>query len=1050
MTLLAPRRSKSTFALTRNRALITSVVAIGIAVHQPVGAEIPTGTGLKVDITNRTVARVERSSVQGERFGTRENETFEILLSDGSSITLAPGSSIIIHQYAFDPANGSGHFSAELLSGSLRLMGGRLNQSAPLLVRTAAASLRLADGGAFVSLEGDDLRASLLAGALDIESGGVSRRIDKPGFEVVVRKDGASAPRRQQRGQAFADAAIINPGLRLGGMAKLVLAEEREPAGKDGAETDTQLVRSEVLQNQPAGSLNFANLGGPITLPGGGTVSLGDAAVASQSSLGSTSLNDADPDLRLAQHLLPYDPTFLDCAAGYCVRNPGRSSNRLLESGSFEFVLSGTGPGSLAQDGFPDNDLTYVFSSGLTEDSGRALGIIIDPLDIDNQNAPGSIVFLGEIYTAVANRPDYFENAGRIIGFDGDSSQYFIPTSFESQDLFLLTGNPDDAFLVDAGSGAVVVPLTNFPTSGRISVTHVSGPVVAGFNGASRTGDFGPDGESLTLAFFGINRPDTYGEYASYLQDAASTGNIDVNLAILQQGFGPLTRPSGSNFGQPMTREPNNFLFFQQTSTTGTNFVFATGDVSSLQSRLASGPTIDSFAITRGLIPVDLAPGLTFRNPDAPLSFRAFLPSATLPNGLNIDDLQSTPLYVANPSASSTSRLYHADFGLSADGRASTISATFGTLTYADGVLDNDRAQVTLDAATIGSTHSASTGSLALTSPLFATSVGGAQDRPGYASYLVLENVSEAENSLAGGTIDPLSGANETQYGLLRLASHGARVDRGTIPASANTGYVAGLVETPTSGTLQLGRLNSLSVNPADNSVSASLNFGGVSLQLGGAGQASAFVDRANYGAAVQSATANAAVVAGEGAVGDASAFARIQSYQHVQWGFFFGDIRIPALGSTDPRLHTALSTWVAGERWTGAPVQTLQGQATYTGHAIGSVVANGASRVDVGSFTQNWNFSSRDYSMQLIFPEPSGGPRDLIYTISLVPNAAPGVQYTGLSGLVENVQASINGELVGNGSALPQGSIGQFQLLNTSGTYAVAGTFAGDTGTGP
>jgi hypothetical protein len=618
-------------------------------------------------------------------------------------------------------------------------------------------------------------------------------------------------------------------------------------------------------------------------------------------------------------------------------------------------------------------------------------------------------------------------------------------------------------------SGQIALPESVFPADGQIKISHVVQRVLAYeaqqqviFHQAFPVVFDPTPGIPFLLMGPAQGTYEDYLKYYQYLAGGSPLGpkapDIPLDIGIFQVGFGSITaaNPQGAVLSGAMRRDTNNFLF-TQLSFEGKTFVYATGDVSRTTTRTRSGSSIDAFTITRGLTAADLTSDLHFRGADDPLNFRAFLPSETI-GSIPLANLASTPLFVANAAGTGPSRLFQADFGLSADGTSSTISLTLGTVTYED-TLDDGRAKVSVNGATIGSTHLATSTSpqvLSIASPLFATSVGGSDSLPGFTSYMVLENVSEAASSLGGGTINPLN-ASSTNFGLLRLASRdpslGASSDNGSSgnqlgdsTLTFNTGYAAGLLETPTTpGQLAFGTLDSLTLNGTDNSVAATVTLGGVTLQLGGASQPSTFIDKADYGASTQASGANAALVAGGALLH--------KTYQHVQWGFYFGDLKGPAAGSTDPQLHTALSTWAAGTRWDGAPVQTLQGQATYIGHAIGSVVANGVSRTDVGSFTQNWNFSSRVYSMALSFPQaiPAGGQSsNVTYSLSLTPTAgAPGIQYTGLSGLVQDVQARVQGELVrGTGAGqptLPQGTIGQFQLLNTAGTYSAVGTFAGD-----
>lgn len=390
-----------------------------------------------------------------------------------------------------------------------------------------------------------------------------------------------------------------------------------------------------------------------------------------------------------------------------------------------------------------------------------------------------------------------------------------------------------------------------------------------------------------------------------------------------------------------------------------------------------------------------------------------------------------------------------------------------------------------------GTTAEPTGGPVLIESPLVATSVGGGRKwlgtaaasglRPGYAGYLVLENANTVDpantadskaNEVPGGTIAPL-GAPATSYqtyGLLRLASGvTTTATRNTAPTSGPlAGFVAGAAEYETAtGNVVTPYLGTISVTPkpdagsVDASVTYALAVTGAAtpvthtVALGDAAAAdgqSSYVDPAHFGASTTGA-AKAGLVAGEAVKSGLPGGAGIKTYAHVQWGFFFGDL----MSEAGKRAFTALSSWVAGERYNGANADVgadsaMRGEVRFGGHAIGTVVRQpaGASAdiaTAVGSFAQVWNLNARTGSMDLSFdgqayngiPLAVAGPNGLAYAgrsaqIASVPGAAA-------------LQAQINGELVNvpTPTALPGGKIGSFQVRGVDAAYQANGTFAGD-----
>ncbi|MFZ2982635.1 MAG: hypothetical protein WA085_16525, partial [Sphingobium sp.] len=173
-----------------------------------------------------------------------------------------------------------------------------------------------------------------------------------------------------------------------------------------------------------------------------------------------------------------------------------------------------------------------------------------------------------------------------------------------------------------------------------------------------------------------------------------------------------------------------------------------------------------------------------------------------------------------------------------------------------------------------------------------------------------------------------------------------------------------------------------------------------------------------------------------------------IGSYQHLQWGFFFGDVLPSDPSGAERRNHSALSTWVAGKRFTGNNADvgadsSIRGSVSFSGHAIGTVLSDlsASAAVKVGSFTQQWDLNARTGTMDLAFDARA------FQAIPLAVSGTTGLAYGGTSLLVDSRQAKVSGELVDvpTARALPGATIGEFQVRSVDGTYQANGTFGGD-----
>lgn len=159
---------------------------------------------------------------------------------------------------------------------------------------------------------------------------------------------------------------------------------------------------------------------------------------------------------------------------------------------------------------------------------------------------------------------------------------------------------------------------------------------------------------------------------------------------------------------------------------------------------------------------------------------------------------------------------------------------------------------------------------------------------------------------------------------------------------------------------------------------------------------------------------------------------------EFMTWGWWGGDVRYNAASAYNPngRDRLGLASYVTG---TVTPTVQLPatGTATFSGHAVGNVVNNGASYVAAGSFTGVWNFAAQNGTVAI--------------------NNFDGTNYAGAasqSGGTAATASQFNGSIAGGGrtgsvtgsfftgSVPAQGMGGSFAISGPN--YKAGGTFAG------
>lgn len=517
----------------------------------------------------------------------------------------------------------------------------------------------------------------------------------------------------------------------------------------------------------------------------------------------------------------------------------------------------------------------------------------------------------------------------------------------------------------------------------------------------------------------------------------------------------------------------------------------------------AAQPSVDRFFVSPGLTDAVTFTGTTptvTAGSDLASGERAFLRGETwteLDGGLAVTQITDPGLLVVNPTGDplvTPAPFLHADFGFNDNGttQLSTISATIGAVTYRTSMNPGQPldpmipipAITEVDAiasgATVGTSRSGA-GSTLLSGPIRSSASGGGNSiaGSGFAGFFVFENAglvfddvaTPNPDTLPGGVEQPLGNVDpDVGFAVGRLAVAAAKeTPTRTFDGTGSlTGYAGGLLEVETGTGIGLQPFSDPSNGPnftmenfdlAANTFTATATGDGVNVTFGGAG-ASAWVDDQRFGArtADSNMTQTAALVsgdliapglAGQFESGDGGPVMFVGpggtpttepgDYDHIKWGYFFGDLD----NQEGSRIHQHLGTFVSGSPVDIADLNSATGTATYHGHIAGDVYDSGNLRSVVGSFRETFNFSSRTGSTRLdfdrrIYTNPAGTPSTLV---------GQAYNSTVVSG---DITGNLNGRFVLplNASGRPTGLVGGFRLQNQAtdpaSAYRATGGFGG------
>ncbi len=152
--------------------------------------------------------KIGKAVVYNERIDTSSSGQVQVLLLDGSTFTVGPGSSLVIDKFVYNPSAGTGALVASFSKGALRFVGGKLSKNEPgVKVNTPAGTLTVRGGIFTLKLGGTNK-------ALVTFDYGISLSILRHGQLYVTRTagdvisiSGAGAP--VIRSQTFADVNAV-------------------------------------------------------------------------------------------------------------------------------------------------------------------------------------------------------------------------------------------------------------------------------------------------------------------------------------------------------------------------------------------------------------------------------------------------------------------------------------------------------------------------------------------------------------------------------------------------------------------------------------------------------------------------------------------------------------------------------------------------------------------------------------------------------------------------------------------------------------------------
>src|SRR4030042_872016 len=103
--------------------LLTSLFSLTVA---QAAEKVGVAAAVKPDATSQppggaaTTLNIGKSVIYNERIATSSSGVVQVLLLDGSTFTVGPGSSLVIDKFVYNPQSGKGSLVASFSKGALR------------------------------------------------------------------------------------------------------------------------------------------------------------------------------------------------------------------------------------------------------------------------------------------------------------------------------------------------------------------------------------------------------------------------------------------------------------------------------------------------------------------------------------------------------------------------------------------------------------------------------------------------------------------------------------------------------------------------------------------------------------------------------------------------------------------------------------------------------------------------------------------------------------------------------------------------------------------
>ena len=178
--------------------LLRLTLAVGLCVGAANVAETAEPQGAGPAARSSRELLVAHDSMRNEPIDTSGRGQVQLLFGDQSSLSIAPGSGIVINEYRFDPQTQTGNLTATVTTGLFRYVAGEISREQDVLFYTPGAVVSVRGGIVLIKTQrtgtgGDRTEALFLSGdRMCVTANGKSQCTTK--FATEIASEGSEPP----------------------------------------------------------------------------------------------------------------------------------------------------------------------------------------------------------------------------------------------------------------------------------------------------------------------------------------------------------------------------------------------------------------------------------------------------------------------------------------------------------------------------------------------------------------------------------------------------------------------------------------------------------------------------------------------------------------------------------------------------------------------------------------------------------------------------------------------------------------------------------------